>query len=93
MDENGIGYAQPDHYIVTEKYILLFECKLKQTNGAVSQMIDLYKPLLEHIYGLPVFCIQVFKFFTWGIDKHAIEHPRDIAYQAPQDHYSWYNLG
>lgn len=57
-DENGPGYAQPDHYVVQDNRVLLIECKLSQTPRAWVQMRKLYKPLLEMYYNLPVLCIQ-----------------------------------
>lgn len=60
-DANGRGYAQPDHYIIMSGKIVLIECKLTATIKAYYQMTDLYRPLLRHIYDLPVTCVQICK--------------------------------
>lgn len=60
-DSKGLGYAQPDFYIVNSGGVLLLECKLSQTDTAWDQLYGLYKPLLEHIYKVPVVSVQVCK--------------------------------
>ena len=57
-DENGRGYAQPDHFVLTSNRIILVECKLTQRSAAWIQLRRLYKPLLEHIFGQQVICVQ-----------------------------------
>jgi len=60
-DVNGSGMCQPDGWIVFPTHIVLLECKLTQTPVAQKQMRELYVPVLMHIYGLPVICVQVVK--------------------------------
>ena len=58
-DINGLGYAQPDFYLVGKNSVLLWECKLTQNAEAWRQLKHLYGPLLHLIYELPVVKIQV----------------------------------
>lgn len=60
-DANGIGYAQPDAFVVLKAEILLFEAKLTQSDQAQDQCEKLYKPLLEDLFDKPCRCCQVFK--------------------------------
>lgn len=61
QDKNGRGYCNVDHYAVLDDKVLCFECKLTETWVAFSQILELYKPVLEHIYGKPVVAVQVCK--------------------------------
>lgn len=55
-------FAQPDAYILTEKFIWLLEIKRTQTSLAGAQMRYLYEPLLKFLYpGLPIIKVQVCK--------------------------------
>lgn len=60
-DKNGTGYAQPDIFILEEKRIVIFECKLSQNSQAWVQLDRLYKPLLEFLFKRPAIGIQVFQ--------------------------------
>lgn len=60
-DDNGRSICQTDYYLLCDGFILLLECKLTQTDSAIAQMAKLYKPILEHIYEVPVICVQVCK--------------------------------
>ena len=48
-DQDGVNWAQTDHYLITEERILLMECKLTQTDSATPQLLSLYLPLLHSI--------------------------------------------
>src|ERR1700675_1625475 len=71
-DANGRGYAQPDYYILAPAVVLLVEVKLKQNTDAHLQLDQLYRPLLERLYALPVVMLQVFKFPRWEADARRI---------------------
>jgi hypothetical protein len=73
-DSCGTGMAQPDAYVVGETSILLFECKLSYTPIAWPQLRDLYKPILEFHYELPVACIQVCRNVSAAAEGHKIIH-------------------
>jgi hypothetical protein len=60
-DSNGIGYAQPDSYLVLKSRVILFECKLTETLAGYSQIEKLYKPLLLAIYQRPIILILTCK--------------------------------
>ena len=65
QDSQGLGWAQPDYYIVADNGILLLECKLSQKREAWDQLRNLYAPLLEFIYGTQVLCTQVCKHLSF----------------------------
>ena len=58
IDANGPGCCQVDHYIVLEGQILLVECKLSETSRAWGQIGQLYRPVLEQYFALPVTGVQ-----------------------------------
>lgn len=65
QDINGLGYAQPDIFIVQDEVLHLLEVKRTQTTAGWEQMEDLYEPLLQHIYGLPVHKCLVCQNLRW----------------------------
>lgn len=67
VDRNGPGHAQPDFYVVRPDRVLVFECKLKETEAGVAQLEGLYAPLLAKLYEpRAVVKVLVFKFPTRG---------------------------
>lgn len=61
VDANGRGYCEPEAFIEYSDRIVLFECKLTGGPSGKIQMLDLYKPVLEHIFKKPVDCLMVCK--------------------------------
>jgi hypothetical protein len=53
-DSGGYGCAQTDHLLFLADQLVVIECKLTETWVGFSQIDFLYRPLLAHIYGLPV---------------------------------------
>lgn len=91
-DENGLGFAQPDAFIVMGDCVLLFEVKLTQTFYAVEQCRFLYRPLLEHIFRLPVFSLQVCKSLREA-DEYLIDHPAQLLVEKPSHVRTWLYTG
>lgn len=60
-DDNGVGWAQPDYFILTPDAIWIFELKLSQNSGAWEQLRGLYGPLLEHLFRRDIVRVQVCK--------------------------------
>src|SRR5882724_2908233 len=60
-DRNGRGFCSPDYVIVREKWLVVLECKLTSVAEAREQLLFLYKPVLEHVYKLPMRGIIVVK--------------------------------
>lgn len=60
-DQEGFNFAQPDCYVVQSNRVWLFECKRTENKSACDQLILLYRPLLQFLYELPVYCVQVCK--------------------------------
>lgn len=91
-DENGIGWAQPDAYILMEKGILLMECKLTQSDVATPQLLSLYLPLLRKIYNLPILCLQVCHNLRY-VPKKLIEGPKELLEAPGPGVFVWHFLG
>lgn len=71
-DSAGLGWCQPDLYIVDSSAIYVLEAKYTWKRGAASQISGLYKPVLERVFGLPVRGIVVCKVLTRETPKGAI---------------------
>lgn len=91
-DENGIGWAQPDAYILMEKGILLMECKLTQSDVATPQLLSLYLPLLRKIYNLPILCLQVCHNLRY-VPKKLVEGPKELLESPGPGVYVWHYIG
>ena len=91
-DQNGVGWAQPDAFILMDDQILLFECKLTQTETAHPQLLSLYLPLLRHIYNRPILCLQVCKNLR-QIPKKFVESPRELLANPGSGVYLWHFRG
>ena len=44
------GFAEPEGWFELQDSIILIECKLTGLEYGHGQMVDFYKPLLEHLY-------------------------------------------
>lgn len=53
-DRNGLGYCSPDLVFIASGLALVIECKLSDVPEARTQILQLYKPVLEMALGLPV---------------------------------------
>ena len=49
-DENGKGFAQPDHLVWGFGWVMLFECKLSRNVAAVEELQTLYAPLVQELW-------------------------------------------
>jgi hypothetical protein len=91
-DKAGLGFAQPDHYVVFSERILLIECKRTQTDRiAVPQMQELYRPLLHHIYKKPIQCVQCCKFAGRGMEVTIIDIEKAL-FLSPAKPLLWHCL-
>lgn len=91
--KSSMAYAQPDHYILQDKCVLLFECKLTQTEEAEAQLNFLYAPLLQHLYQKPVLKIQVCKNIRHTIGPLEINHPREVLAYPRELPHTWNWIG
>jgi hypothetical protein len=64
VDRNGPGYCQPDLYLDSGGYIVVFEAKLTDCAQAKGQILDLYAPVLAKALGKPVQGIIVVRHLT-----------------------------
>jgi hypothetical protein len=92
-DAAGIGYAQPDHYIVFPDHVLLIECKLSQKSMAFPQMGRLYAPLLREIYHRPVVGVLVCKKIRYIPDKYWITDIQTLFKFDKEEMYTWHAWG
>lgn len=91
-DANGIGYAQPDAFVVQEHLVVIFEAKLTQTDLARIQLLSLYAPLLKAIFNRPCVCIQVCKNLR-AIPAKRIDAPQDLITHPRPGMWTWHYLG
>lgn len=91
-DENGIGWAQPDFYLLMENGILLMECKLTQSDSATPQLLSLYLPLLRKIYNLPILCLQICHNLRY-VPKKLIDGPQELLGAPGPGIFVWHYLG
>lgn len=59
-DLNGWGMCQPDFFKVGSAVVVL-EAKYTWTSEASCQLMHLYRPVLEAVFGRPVYGVQVCK--------------------------------
>lgn len=90
-DAAGIGYAQPDCYLICLGFILLLECKLTYTDYAWEQLTGLYMPLLKDIYEVPVVPIQVCKNLVNHV-PNMIKDIRDLYFKPKHGMWTWHYL-
>ena len=89
QDGSGPGYCQPDHFVKLPNQTLLVECKLSEKQSGYSQMLDLYRPILEQTYGLPVTCVLAARHIVSR--RKLILDVRD-ALATPGEVYLWHHL-
>lgn len=61
LDRNGPGWCQPDLIFARDRVIYVLECKYSWVPEGHSQIDELYKPVLELAFGVPVCGIVVCK--------------------------------
>lgn len=88
-DVNGLGWASPDAFKELEDRILLFETKLSQTVRAESQLLELYSPLLFHIFRKPVVSIQVCR-NLYSRPVKMVHGPEDVLTAASNVMWTWH---
>lgn len=88
LDGNGKGWCQIDHFVRLEDQVLLVECKLAEREEAWTQMSQLYVPVLERLYKLPVTQVQACKILRTR--RAIIEDVRGVV---PGRKYLWHFLG
>lgn len=64
IDANGRGWCNPDLVLDLGDILAVLECKRTERQQAQSQILDLYKPVLELALRRPVIGVQVTKFLT-----------------------------
>ena len=91
-DANGLGWAQPDVYLLFDNLLLLIECKLTQSKSAEVQLLSLYLPLLKKIYQVPILCLQTCKNLR-VVPRKLVDGPGDLLkFPGPGTH-TWHYIG
>lgn len=85
--------AQPDAYLVGPHSVVVFEIKLTQRDSALTQIGQLYRPLLQHIYRLPVVGVVVCKNLVYSPGRFMIEGPHDVVDRVDEQIFTWHCLG
>jgi len=91
-DSNGLGWAQPDIYILLPNLILLMECKLTQSRDAEPQLLNLYLPLLRSIYQSPILALQVCKNLR-TVPPKLVDGPEDLLQFPGPGVHTWHYIG
>jgi len=91
-DSNGLGWAQPDLYVLLDDLLLLIECKLTQSESAEDQLMRLYLPLLRDIYQMPTLCLQVCKNLR-VVPRKLVDGPEDLMKFPGPGVYTWHYIG
>jgi len=81
-DANGKGFCQPDVVIPRKDYVVVVEIKLSAQEDAWSQARGLYKPILEHVYRRPCYCIIATKFLRSERAADVIEESLEGAIET-----------
>lgn len=68
IDAHGKGWCNPDLVIDLGDCLAVLECKRTERLQAQSQILDLYKPVMELALGRAVIGVQVTKFLTQMTD-------------------------
>lgn len=64
-DRNGAGFCQPDFLLnFRPRCMVMLECKLSWTFDAVEQLDNLYRPVVEKVFGVPAVGVVVTKNLT-----------------------------
>ena len=91
-DANGVGWAQPDAFVLMQDKILLLESKLTQSDTATPQLLSLYLPLLRKIYNLPILCLQVCHNLRY-VPSKLVEGPEELLKAPGPGVFVWHFLG
>lgn len=91
-DENGLGWARPDIYVLFEDITLLMEVKLSQNRTAETQLLSLYLPLLRYIYQGQFLLLQVCKSVRPPLRK-LVDGPEDLLANPGPGVHVWHFLG
>lgn len=87
---NGSGYCEPEVFIELKDRLILFEMKLTGGPAGRMQLEGLYKPLLEHLFRKPVFCLLVCKWTTPATPGPFFNSPEEFMLSgAPFGTWHW----
>ncbi len=88
-DENGKGFAQPDHLIIGPKFILVFECKLSRVPAATEELQTLYGPLAYELWPTrSIYLIEAFQHPN-GFIGETVHGFEEIWERGPQEVLQW----
>lgn len=85
MDRNGPGYCQTDVLLRGASSVLVLECKYTWTPDGNSQIDQLYRPVVEMAWKLPVLGVQVCRLLRPGMEVpvvHTLVEAVELARQG-----------
>lgn len=82
MDSNGVGYAQTDILFFSNEAVFCIEVKLGNVPAGRAQFLELYKPILEHVYERPARGIVVARYVSEDPEPKLIVHSLYDAIRA-----------
>lgn len=82
MDSNGVGYAQTDILFFSDEAVFCIEVKLGNVPAGRAQFLELYKPILEHVYERPARGIVVARYVSEDPEPKLIVHSLYDAIRA-----------
>lgn len=91
-DENGLGWARPDVYILLDGVTVIFEAKLTQSRTAETQLLSLYLPLLRSIYETPMLLLQVCRNLR-VVPPKLVDGPEALLRNPGPGVHTWHFLG
>lgn len=71
-DSRGLGHCQPDLLLIQSDRVIVIECKLTWTPVAQTQLSDLYLPVVEFVFGLPVVLVTICRNLTPTTPRDAL---------------------
>lgn len=64
-EEGKLRHAQPDHYVLINHRLVIFEVKLRHTPGSCAQLLK-YRDLLSQLYpDQDIYLVEVYKYQDW----------------------------
>jgi len=90
-DQNGPGWAQPDHLVVAPTWALIVEAKRSQTEIAFLQMEELYAPLLQWLLQREIYTLQACKYLRYRPERRSTL--REFLDSPKPGRHTWHAVG
>jgi len=84
LDQNGPGWCCTDLLVPTEHCVVVIEAKLTDTEAGLTQLTQLYLPVVGFCVKKPLLGLTVVKNLTLASDKRRIIRSFGDVFSAPQ---------